>query len=687
MENRNRIFILIAIFSFIILGVTWATILVLYHASLEGQKDRLVDTAQNEARLIESVARFTAQSANSSSEIAREKALDYVRDIRFRELGNTGEITISCKKGDQIEFLLNRRYQEEQPLQSIPYASHLAEPSRRALSGGTGTMVGLDYRGKKVLAAYTFVRSIDLGVVAKIDFTEIQRPFMRAVLISGATALLAIMMGAALFFRITNPMVLRLAESERKYRHLIENLQEGIWTIDEKANTTFVNRKMAEMLGYEPDEMIGKHLFSFMDERGVELAKENLERRRQGIKEQHDFEFITKSGKRIITMLETGPLTDDRGRYSGALAGVIDITRRRLAEQALRGSEEKFRSIIEQSSDGILLTDDRGKVIEWNHGAEGIMGLHRLDVLGSSLWDVQFMTAPQSRRSEEAYQQLKSMLSEFFETRKAPWLNRIVETEIQRPDDKLRTIQLIVFPIQLEREFMAGSIIRDVTDSKETEAKLKSLVAEKDLLLREVYHRVKNNFQIIASLLNLQSQNITDPKALTVFRESHDRIRTMSLIHERLYRTDSLTGIDFGDYAHSLAVELYHSYGANPSKILLKVDARKVTLGLDSAIPCGLILNELVSNCLKYAFPADWREKGQIEIVLRQNAKGAVRLTVADDGKGLPEDLDIRRTKSLGLHLVILLAEQQLHGKLRLERVKGTRFTIEFTPQALGDQV
>jgi PAS domain S-box-containing protein len=686
MENRNRIFILIAIFSFIILGVTWATILVLYHASLSGQRDRLMDTAMNEARLLESVARFTAQSANSSSEIAREKALDYVRDIRFRELGNTGEITVSCKRGDQIEFLLNRRYQEEQPLQSIPYASHLAEPSRRALNGGTGTLVGLDYRGRKVLAAYTYVRSIDLGVVAKIDFTEIQRPFIHAVLISGATALLAILMGAALFFRITNPMVLRLAESERKYRHLIENLQEGIWTIDAESNTTFVNHKMAEMLGYTPDEMIGKHLFSFMDEGGVELAKENLDRRRQGIKEQHDFEFITKSGKRIITMLETGPLTDDRGRYSGALAGVIDITRRRLAEQALRGSEEKFRSIIEQSSDGILLTDDRGKVIEWNHGAERLMGLYRRDVLGSTLWDVQFRTTPETQRTQETHEQLKSMLSEFFETRKASWLNRIVETEIQRPDGKRRTIQLIVFPIQLEREFMAGSIIRDVTDTKETEAKLKSLVAEKDLLLREIYHRVKNNFQIIASLLNLQSQNITDPKALAVFRESHDRIRTMSLIHERLYRTDSLTGIDFGDYAHSLAVELYHSYGADPSKILLKVDARKVTLGLDSAIPCGLILNELVSNCLKYAFPAERREKGQIEIVLRQNAKGAVRLMVADDGKGLPEDLDIRRTKSLGLHLVILLAEQQLRGKLRLDRVKGTRFTIEFMPQALGDQ-
>jgi len=680
MNNRNRIFILIAIFSVIVLGVTWTTVLVLYHASLSGQQDRLVDTAQNEAHLIESVALFAQQSPNANPEITREKALDYVRDIRFRELGRTGEITVARKNGDQIEFLLNRRYPNEQPLQSIPYASHLAEPSRRALKGGSGTLVGLDYRGRKVLAAYAYARTLDLSVVAKIDLSEIRAPFIRAIMISGAAALLAIVFGAALFFRVTNPIVLRLAESEKKYRHLIETLQEGIWAIDEKSNTTFINPKMFEMLGYTQEEMIGKHLFSFMDERGVELAKENLDRRKRGIREQHDFEFITKSGKRITTTLETAPLTDDRGRYSGALAGVIDITQRKRAEEALRSSEEKFRSIIEQSSDGIVLTDDRGKVIEWNRGAERIMGLHRLDVLGSTLWDVQFMTAPQSQRSEEAYQQLKSMLSEFFETRKASWLNHIVETEIQRLDDKHRTIQSIVFPIQLEHEFMAGSIIRDVTENKETEAKLKSLVAEKELLLREIFHRVKNNFQIIASLLNLQSQNVSDPKALEVFRESRDRIRTMSLIHERLYRTESLSGIDFGDYAHSLAIELYHSYAADPSKILLKVDAKKVTLGLDSAIPCGLIVNELVSNCLKYAFPKDWEKKGRIEIVLRQSAKGMVKLTVADDGKGLPEDLDIRRTKSLGLHLVAMLAEQQLHGKLRVERGNGTRYTIEFTP-------
>jgi len=671
---------LIAIFSVIILSVTWATLLILFHASLAGQRDRLMDMAQNEARLLESAAGFAGRTENADFQAQREKALDHVRDIRFRELGKTGEITVSTRRGDRIEFLLNRRYQSEQPLQSVPFDSRIAEPSRLALNGGTGTVAGLDYRGRKVLAAYTYVALIEAGVVAKIDMAEIRAPFFRAAMFSGLSALAAIALGAMLFFRITKPIIEDLARSEKRHRQLIENLQEGIWVLDGKSATTYVNPRMAEMLGYAPAEMLGKDLFSFMDEGGAASARAELERRKAGIREQHDFEFIRKNGDRIFTTLETSPLWDDRGRYSGALAGVIDLTRRRQVEEALRRSEEKFRSIIEQSSDGIALTDNRGNILEWNPAAERILGPRRRDVIGSPLWDVQFRNVPEARRTPEAYDGLKSMLLEFYKTRKASWLNRIVETEIQGPDGKRRAIQSIVFPIRLEAEFMAGSIIRDVTDSKETEARLKSLVAEKDLLLREVYHRVKNNFQIIGSLLNLQSQNIEDPEALAVFRESRDRIRTMSLIHERLYRTDSLTGIDFGDYAHSLALELYHSYGADPSRILLKVDARKVTLGLDAAIPCGLILNELVSNCLKYAFPADWGKKGMIEIVLRQGAKGTVRLTVADDGRGLPEGMDIRRTKSLGLHLVVLLAEQQLHGKLRVDGMNGTRFTIEFTP-------
>jgi PAS domain S-box-containing protein len=593
-------------------------------------------------------------------------------------LGKTGEITISAKRGDQIVFLLNRRYGETELLPPVPFVSRLAEPSRRALNGLSGTMVGLDYRGEKVLAAYTPAAALGIGVVAKIDFSEIRAPFIRAGIISGSIAVAAILFGAFLFIRISNPILQSLAESEKKYRQLIETLQEGVWAIDKDGYTTFVNPRMAEMLGYAPEEMLGRPLFSFMDEAGVRIAKTKLEHREQGVKEQHDFEFVKKNGERIYAVLETGPLKDANGRYAGALAGVIDLSERKRMETALRGSEEKFRSVVEQSGDGIVLTDDRGTVIEWNRSAEQILGLGRKKALGLPLWDVQVQYALLEHRNQASYEKLKAALSEFYTTREAPWLNRLTETGIERPDGTKRTIQSIIFPIQIEKTYMVGAIIRDVTEKKQAEEKLQSLVKEKDLLLKEVYHRVKNNFQIIASLLNLQCNTIQDPKVLELLKVSHDRVRMMSLIHEKLYRSADLAGINFGEYIRDLALGLFDSYGADRSRTSLEIDAADVRLGVDAAIPCGLIVNELVSNCLKYAFPKDWKKKGVIEIKLRKLKDGKVRLIVADNGAGLPAGMDIRKTTSLGLHLVILLAEEQLNGIIHTDGKQGTKVTVEF---------
>jgi PAS domain S-box-containing protein len=152
----------------------------------------------------------------------------------------------------------------------------------------------------------------------------------------------------------------KLVTNEKKYRQLVETLQEGIWAIDKDANTTFVNPRMAEMLGYTVEEMQGKHLFSFMDEHGVVLAKQKLEQRQQGIMEQHEFEFIKKDGTRIYALLETSPLTDENDNYAGALAGVLDITKRKNTEEALREGEEKWTSLTRNTNDIIMMVDSKG---------------------------------------------------------------------------------------------------------------------------------------------------------------------------------------------------------------------------------------------------------------------------------------------------------------------------------------
>jgi PAS domain S-box-containing protein len=190
-----------------------------------------------------------------------------------------------------------------------------------------------------------------------------------------------------------------LRESEEKHRLLLENLQEGVWAIDSESRTTFVNRRMAEMLGYPEEEMLGKHLFDFMDERGIEVAQRNLERRRRGIKDRHDFEFLRRDGTRIYTTMETSPITDDEGNYLGALAGVMDISERRWMEEALRKSEGMFRTLAEQSPNMIFINQG-GRIVYANARFEAVMGYTTAEFYAPD-FDFLALIAPEDRELVE----------------------------------------------------------------------------------------------------------------------------------------------------------------------------------------------------------------------------------------------------------------------------------------------
>jgi two-component sensor histidine kinase len=205
---------------------------------------------------------------------------------------------------------------------------------------------------------------------------------------------------------------------------------------------------------------------------------------------------------------------------------------------------------------------------------------------------------------------------------------------------------------------------------------LKASLREKDVLLKEIHHRVKNNLQVISSLLNLQSGAVTEPAVLAMFTESQNRIKSMALIHEKLYQSKDLARIDFAEYVRNLANHLYRSYVVNANLISLKLNIENIHLNVDTAIPCGLMLNELVSNALKYAFPHG--QKGEIGIsLLRQNGEQLV-LVVKDNGVGLPQDFDIKNSKSLGLKLVNILTKQ-LKGDLNYHGEGGTEFRLAFS--------
>jgi two-component sensor histidine kinase len=219
----------------------------------------------------------------------------------------------------------------------------------------------------------------------------------------------------------------------------------------------------------------------------------------------------------------------------------------------------------------------------------------------------------------------------------------------------------------------ASTIARDITERKRAAGRIADSLREKDALLREVHHRVKNNMQVVSSLLQLQSNYLQDPKLLEPFHDCQNRIRTMALIHEKLYRSEGLAQIDFNEYLQSLTVMLLRAQGKGP-KIRSEFHLEPVVLGIDTALPLGLIANELISNALKHAFAG--RQNGLVRVSLSRHNGGEFRLAVGDDGVGLPDD--ISQSNSLGVRLVRILTGQ-IKGRMEYKSDHGAEFTIIFS--------
>ncbi len=215
----------------------------------------------------------------------------------------------------------------------------------------------------------------------------------------------------------------------------------------------------------------------------------------------------------------------------------------------------------------------------------------------------------------------------------------------------------------------------DITNQKVAEEKMQASLKEKEALLSEVHHRVKNNMQVIISLLKLQAEKIEDKNYANMLQESQNRILSMALVHEQLYMSKDFANIEFSEYVKSLLNGLFISHGIDTNKVKLNIEIEDVSFDIENAIPCGLIINELVSNSLKHAFPR--QGEGNISIVLQSINEVELELTVSDDGVGIPEDLDIRAAESMGLHIVRILAEQTLEGKMDLDRTEGTHFHFQ----------
>lgn len=340
-----------------------------------------------------------------------------------------------------------------------------------------------------------------------------------------------------------------------------------------------------------------------------------------------------------------------------------EIIERKKAEEALKEQGSRLKSIFRAAPVGIGLAHNR-HLADVNNTLCTMTGYSRNDLIGKSARILYPSDEDFEYVGTEKYRQIKEKGTGTVETR---WL---------RKDGSLINIILSSTPLDW-KDLGKGVTFTalDISDRTRAEKKLLMSLKEKEILLHEIHHRVKNNLQVISSLILLQSDYISDKKALELLQECQNRIKAMALVHEELYRTKDFASFDFSSYVTGLVSSLFESYAADKNKVALEIAADEIRLDIDMAIPCGLIINELVSNALKHAFPES--ESGLIRVNVQTSAGNVVTLSVSDNGIGLPASFEPGGTETLGLQLVYMLTDQ-LHGTITVFRGNGTEFRISF---------
>jgi PAS domain S-box-containing protein len=459
---------------------------------------------------------------------------------------------------------------------------------------------------------------------------------------------------------------LALRETETRYRTLVEQLPAITYTttLDRLAGATLYVSPQISRLGFSPEEWLADlTLFARQlhpdDQAPVREAMARLCATGEPL--QIEYRIYTRDGALLWMSDQAHLIYDQSGRPTQIQGIMFDITQRKEAEEALHDSVRRIRLIADNVPVLIAYIDDQEiyrfanrKFQEW-YATNDMVGKHLREIAG-----------------ERQYQAIRNYVDTALSGSPITFdYSRVY------PDGRRRFVEIAYIPHFAAEGKVLGffTLVQDLTERKVAEEQIKASLAEKVLLIQEIHHRVKNNLQVISSLLYLQSEQIADPRLRTVLQDSQNRVKSMALIHEKLYQAKDQVRVDVAEYIQNLTGYLFRSYAAQASNVQLHVKVDNVQLGIDSAMPCGLIINELLSNALKHAFPAD--RSGEIHVELHHNPDGQYTLLVSDNGVGIPVDLDLHKNPSLGLQLVHTLVNQ-LDGTIEVNRSGGATFQIRF---------
>lgn len=535
-----------------------------------------------------------------------------------------------------------------------------------------------DFWNKKYNEVFTTGNSLFFQTKTKDTKGEIyyREIYLRPIRTDGKSGNVQEVAGAG--FDITDKKLTERKINEQAYKiqTIFDSANHMIWSLDTEGKLTSFNRifkiKLKERYGIDVE--IGDSGIKIARQIKIEITggwQRVLKSLEKVERLQYEVETFDRNKKRHVEDISVTPIYNDDGEIV-ELAGLAQtITFKKAAEKKLRDQASKINAIFNSTAMLIWTVDRNMRIVSYNKVfADQFFKLLGEEVsIGSN-----FIAALKSKIEPANYE----LLEEFF-TAAFKGENQRFEGVLHGDEGEKKWMESFFNPIYSDHNEIKeiSCLSHDITEKVLIQKQMEESIHEKEILLQEVHHRVKNNLQVISSILNLQSSYVKDENSLNILRESQNRIKSMSFIHESLYQTKDFAHIEFSDYILSLSRNLVHSYSMTTSGIKLVTDFEKTHLSLDQAIPCGLIANELISNALKYAFVNT--DHGEIGISIKDK-DGKIEMEISDNGIGLPEDLDYENSDSLGLQLVYTLIDQ-LDAIMKVDTSKGTKYLITFEKQ------